>query len=54
MLEDAALIVNEIGESAKMEKLWQEYQEKFDYASDLEWKEIVKSVKNLVESMFAK
>jgi len=54
VLEDAALILNEIEGSTKMENLWQDYQDKFDYASNLEWKEVVQSIRKLISSILEK
>jgi len=54
VLVDAALILGEIEDSIKMDKLWHDYQEKFDYASNLEWKEVVQSIRKLISSLLEK
>jgi predicted nucleotidyltransferase component of viral defense system len=44
--------INEIENSLALTKLWERYQQKNDYASDLTWTEAVKSVKDLYNKVF--
>lgn len=44
--------INEIEKSQELSKLWDRYQKKNDYASDLSWTEAVESVKNLYSKVF--
>jgi len=48
LLDDADLIVREISESAALIGLWESYQRKFDYAAEVSWNEVIKSVKRLI------
>lgn len=49
LLKDVDLIIKEIFESEYMSDLWQKYQEKFDYAVNVTWDVVMKSVKNLMD-----
>jgi len=41
------LILNEIAESAEMKSLWKNYQRKFDYAADIDWDDMMRTVKKV-------
>ena len=49
LLPDVDLIVNEIAESTLLIDLWRNYQRKFDYANDVLWDDVMKSVERLIE-----
>lgn len=46
-LQDAIDVFDEIENDAVMQNLWQVYQKKFSYASEISWKEVMQSVKTL-------
>ena len=48
-LHDATDIFNEVEHDAVMQKLWQAYQKKFSYASEISWKEVMQSVRELYQ-----
>jgi predicted nucleotidyltransferase component of viral defense system len=50
-VQDAALILDEIQMSKEMAALWKKYQSKFDYAADIEWKDVIQSVRKLHSGM---
>jgi predicted nucleotidyltransferase component of viral defense system len=54
VVNQAALILDEIQGSKEMEALWKNYQRKFDYASEIGWDEVMWSVKKLYENLIAK
>lgn len=45
--DDSALIIDEIEGSPDMISLWSNYRKKFDYASDIDWIDVIKSVRTL-------
>lgn len=47
MVSDAERILDEIGISPEMAVLWKSYQRKFDYTADINWDDIMKSVRKL-------
>jgi predicted nucleotidyltransferase component of viral defense system len=47
VVSDAARILIEVGVSNEMISLWEKYQRKYDYAFDINWSEVIKSVKTL-------
>lgn len=47
MLEDTALILDEIQASNVMISLWEKYQNKFDYAEDINWDNVMVSLRKL-------
>jgi predicted nucleotidyltransferase component of viral defense system len=51
IVRDKVLILNEIQESREILDLWKNYQNKFDYASGIEWDEVVRSAKRLFDMM---
>jgi len=51
LLPDVDLILKEITESTILIDLWRNYQRKFDYASDVLWDDVVKSVEILIETV---
>lgn len=51
LLKDAELILSEIGENDVMKKQWIGYQNKFDYAGDIAWNEVVGAIKGLVNEV---
>ncbi len=51
VVQDAALILDEIQMSKEMVVLWKKYQSKFDYAADIEWKDVIQSVRKLHSEM---
>lgn len=46
-LKDAEEIFKEVQEDSGMEKLWKSYQKKFSYATDISWKMVMESVREL-------
>ncbi|MDD3228139.1 MAG: nucleotidyl transferase AbiEii/AbiGii toxin family protein [Oscillospiraceae bacterium] len=46
-LNNAALVFDEVERDATMQNLWNAYQKKFSYASDLPWNTIMSSVRKL-------
>lgn len=46
-LQDATDVFDEVENDVGMKKLWQAYQKKFTYASDIPWEEIMQSVRAL-------
>lgn len=46
-LKNATFIFDEIERDATMQKLWNAYQKKFSYASDLPWNTVMSSVRKL-------
>lgn len=46
-LSDAADIFNEVQNDSSMQKLWNAYQKKFSYASDIAWDTVMESTKEL-------
>jgi predicted nucleotidyltransferase component of viral defense system len=49
LLPDVDLILKEIAESTVLIDLWRNYQRKFDYAADVLWDDVMKSVGGLIE-----
>ena len=49
LLSDAHLILKEVAESALLIDRWKNYQRKFDYAADVLWADVMKSVRCLIE-----
>lgn len=47
MANDASLILDEIQASSEMIALWKNYQNRFDYAADIGWDDVLKSVRTL-------
>lgn len=47
LMKEAAAVLSEVASSEAMQKLWQNYQKKFDYASDISWQSVMDSVRNL-------
>ena len=48
-LQAAADVFDEIENDAIMQKLWQAYQKKFSYASEISWEEAMQSVRKLYQ-----
>lgn len=46
-LQDSADVFDEVENDAVMQKLWQSYQKKFSYASEISWEEVMQSVRVL-------
>lgn len=46
-LQDATDVFDEVENDVRMKKLWQSYQKKFSYASDIPWEEVMQSVSAL-------
>lgn len=46
-LQDATDVFDEVENDVGMKKLWQSYQKKFSYASDIPWEEVMQSVSAL-------
>lgn len=46
-LQDATDVFDEVENDVGMKKLWQAYQKKFSYASDIPWEEVMQSVRAL-------
>ena len=49
LLPDADLILSEISENIVLIDLWKNYQRRFDYASDVLWKDAMNATKSLIE-----
>lgn len=49
VVRGAELILDEVGTSPKIAALWKSYQNKFDYAADVSWGDVMKSVRKLYE-----
>ena len=47
LIQDGALILQEIRESQNMQDLWEKYQRKFTYAEDISWEMVMKAVSSL-------
>lgn len=47
LMKEAAAVLPEIASSEAMQKLWRNYQKKFDYASDISWQVVMDSLQNL-------
>ena len=47
MANDASLILDEIQANSEMIALWKNYQKRFDYAADIGWDDVLKSVRTL-------
>lgn len=50
IIGNADLILSEIRSSLEMQNLWKNYQRKFTYADDVDWDNVMKSVKKLCNS----
>ncbi len=48
-LQDALDVFDEVKNDTIMQKLWQAYQKKFSYASEISWEEVIKSVRALYQ-----
>jgi predicted nucleotidyltransferase component of viral defense system len=51
VVQETALILDEIQESREMSALWTNYQSKFDYASDIKWEDAMQAVRRLFGKM---
>ncbi|MFO7636120.1 MAG: nucleotidyl transferase AbiEii/AbiGii toxin family protein [Clostridia bacterium] len=49
VVSGSALILDEIEFSPEVAALWKNYQSKFDYAADISWDDVMKSVRKLCE-----
>jgi predicted nucleotidyltransferase component of viral defense system len=47
VMQDADLIVSEVKVSPEMNALWSNYRSKFDYAADIDWNDVMESIKRL-------
>jgi len=47
------LILQEIYDSSDMQKLWKNYGQRFGYAEDISWNDVVISIKNLLDDIDA-
>jgi predicted nucleotidyltransferase component of viral defense system len=47
VVNDAETILDEVRASSEMATLWESYQSKFDYATDISWDNIMKSIRKL-------
>ena len=52
ILDDRDMILNEIEGSPEMLVLWENYQRKFDYASEITWNEAMQSIRRFVTYCF--
>ena len=52
-LQDAIEIFHEVESDTGMQKLWQAYQKKFSYASEISWEEVMKSARELYQKAVA-
>ena len=48
---DMELVLDEIESSWDMSALWRNYQRKFDYAADIEWKNVMQTVRKLLKAV---
>jgi predicted nucleotidyltransferase component of viral defense system len=48
IVSDAELILSEVEKSAVMVGLWKNYQAKFEYATDITWESVMKSVRAIL------
>lgn len=46
---DTSQILDEVTTSSEMKALWADYQSKFDYANDIAWDDVMKSVRKLFD-----
>lgn len=51
IMKDWLMIVNVIKEDEGMQKLWRSYQNKYDYASNVAWEDVIYAVKTLGNSI---
>ncbi len=51
IMKDWLMIVNVIKEDEGMQKLWSSYQNKYDYASNVTWEDVIYAVKTLGDSI---
>ncbi len=51
IMKDWLMIVNVIKEDEEMQKLWRSYQNKYDYASNVAWEDVIYAVKTLGNSI---
>ena len=49
LLTDVDLILKEVFENDSLIELWRNYQQKFDYATDVQWNDVAKAVRSLVD-----
>ena len=47
LIKNHSQVMSEVGEDGSMRFLWTAYQRKFDYAENIEWDKVIKSIKNL-------
>lgn len=47
MVSDAEMILDEVRTSPEMKTLWRSYQSKFDYAAEISWDDVMKSVRKI-------
>ncbi|MEG1426865.1 MAG: nucleotidyl transferase AbiEii/AbiGii toxin family protein, partial [Oscillospiraceae bacterium] len=52
-LQDAVEVFNEVESDVGMQKLWQAYQKKFSYASDILWADVMQSARELYQKATA-
>ena len=51
IMKDWLMIVNVIKEDEGMQKLWRSYQNKYDYASNVSWEDVIDAVNTLGDSV---
>lgn len=47
LMQNAEAVFDEVAASADMQKLWRDYAQKFSYATDISWQEVMASVRKL-------
>lgn len=47
IMERGTLILNQVYQDTDMQKLWRNYQKKFDYAADCSWDAVIEAIQNL-------
>ncbi|MDD4096800.1 MAG: nucleotidyl transferase AbiEii/AbiGii toxin family protein [Oscillospiraceae bacterium] len=47
VIGDMDLVLDELENSPDMQKLWENYQHKFDYAAEISWSDVLKTIKQL-------
>lgn len=50
-MQDAAEVFDEVESDTGMQRLWQAYQKKFSYASEISWEEVMQSVRRLYRKL---
>lgn len=49
LLSDTGLILNEIRDNPEMQRLWKNYQRKYEYASSISWEQVMDAIDMLAD-----